>query len=833
MSNYRLYPLTSAFYWVSGGVAVLLFALFLITMSSTVHYEDSGLFGMMCYYWGVAHPPSYPLYTLVCPPFAHIPFISPIHGVAIFSALNAAIACFFIALIVTRLSGIVWAGAIAALVYGVSDSLWSQAIIQEVYTFNVALFFLALWRVIEFSHNPNAKNFHWMIFLSILGLSNHWPLMVLSAVGFPLIIVSVWREFLRLIFSRHGIYAIGLALLALFPYAITWLRSLSNPEISFYGPIDSWNLFWFVISRKGYAGVDNAGGNLLDKQEYLLWLFESMVNEQVGWLGLALVPLGIYFLFKMRKWFLCGGIILAILGSSVFLTVLLDFKFSDFSKSIFRVYPLVSWGGISLLVGLGFAFLSHCYRRIEKKQGIKKRIWRYGAVYFLLIPAWLFAENYAKNNQPNITWAHKWSMAILQSLEKNAILFTHDDTHLPFMYLNVVEKVREDITIYNTQSLILKNRLTKAKVKLGIKKEKYRQVARNTSRPYYTFYEDENPYGGIWNGVFYKGDKSLKKGEKTNYLEMSFFDTLVDGEDVFRDNNGWSRNQRFKHARNLSKLLLQLPFDTPQHKKAREIILSAPFGQLSYASAWFEYRRPATEEDLAFELMQKVEPLVSYLPPYQQARYYSTYGRVQSVRSSRIDYKQVEELFLKGVVAYDWNDNPALYSLLELYAQTKNKELFDKYDMLYPNGARGSNIVAAYREGKDYRPPVKISKEEAKKMMERAISFLKNKPYQPDEALRIANELEEFYAHVADVSFIMGGARMMRREYNLAEQAFLRTLKLKPNHLNTQVNLLSIYLYEKKYERFEKLLAEALSKNPTAPRLLSIKSQFEKRKNQQ
>lgn len=827
MIRSRLYPLPHAFYWLCGGAMLLLFALFLFTMASTVSFEDSGLFGMVCYNWGVAHPPMYPFYTLLCPIFAHLPFVSPIHGVAIFSALNAVIACLFIAIIVVRLSGMVIPAIVAALIYGVSDSFWAQAIIQEVYTLNSALFFVALWRVIEFSHRPHGRNFHLMVFFSVLGLSNHWPLMMLSAIGFPIIILPVWRDFFRLWWSKHGVLSVLLIAVALSPYMIMWLRSLADPVISFYGPIDNWDLFWFVITRQGYSGVDNAGGNWLDKQEYLCWLFASMTTEQTTWLGVFCALLGIVFLWRRGNILLSLGCLFAILGGSVLLVVLLDFKFNDFSRSIFRVYPLVSWGMIALLAGLGMSMVAHDYRRWRKNKSWDKYI-RFSAVIFLLIPMMLLAQNFHKNNRPSITWAHKWAMIILQSLDKNALLFTHDDTHLPLMYLHNVEGVREDVHIYNTQSLIFNNRLTKARVSSKQKAKKYHALASTSSRPFYTFYESENPYGAYWNGVFYQSDKTLKKGEIIKRLNLPFFTQLIDGMDAFKDQDGWSRNQKFKYANKLSTLLLELPTNTTHYSSAREKILSVPFGQFAYASAWFEHRLPVSEEQLAFDLIEKVEPLVKFLPPYQQARHYDTYARVHSVRANRIDYQEIESILLKGVEAYDWNDNLSLYTLLELYAQIDDKEKFDQYINRYPNGARGSKIVGSYQQGEVYHPDPIISPEKANKMLEQAFAFLRNEPKNPDEALRLSIDLVKYYPNEANIHFVIGGSRMLRQEYDLAEKFFLRTIQLDAKHIAAKYNLLIVYLRVKKYKLLENLLTQSLQEHPKEPLLLKIQQQWKK-----
>ena len=53
-------------------LAFLLSAVYWLTLPPGVTFEDTGLFATVCYNAGIAHPPGYPLHTLLCIPFARL-----------------------------------------------------------------------------------------------------------------------------------------------------------------------------------------------------------------------------------------------------------------------------------------------------------------------------------------------------------------------------------------------------------------------------------------------------------------------------------------------------------------------------------------------------------------------------------------------------------------------------------------------------------------------------------------------------------------------------------------------------------------------------------------
>src|SRR5918999_4528143 len=175
-------------------VAALLFTLYAATSPRTVAAEDDGLFVLSSYSRGVEHPPGYPLFTLVGHLFTYLPFGSVAYRVhlasAFFGALSGAAAWLCArALVPGRLPAY-----LAAFALGLTPVFWSQAIIAEVYTLN-AFFFLVL-AYLGLNGEPR-RVLPWMALVFGLSLSNHYPLMLLVAPAFAVLLWPARRELLE------------------------------------------------------------------------------------------------------------------------------------------------------------------------------------------------------------------------------------------------------------------------------------------------------------------------------------------------------------------------------------------------------------------------------------------------------------------------------------------------------------------------------------------------------------------------------------------------------------------------------------------------------------
>ncbi|NCF11429.1 MAG: DUF2723 domain-containing protein, partial [Gammaproteobacteria bacterium] len=189
-------------------VAVGLFLFYAWCSPRTIALEDDGLFVMASYFNGIAHPPGYPVFTLIGHLFSQLPFGSVAWRVHLVSALFGGLTCAVIWCIARSLVPSRPIATASALAYGFSEVFWSQAIIAEVYTLNTFITFLVVFMLLEMTRfRPKTPSVDApdvdrtgalaLGFVYGIGLSNHWPLLVLFSPAYLLLAWPVIGPLLR------------------------------------------------------------------------------------------------------------------------------------------------------------------------------------------------------------------------------------------------------------------------------------------------------------------------------------------------------------------------------------------------------------------------------------------------------------------------------------------------------------------------------------------------------------------------------------------------------------------------------------------------------------
>ena len=422
-------------------------------------------------YLGVAHPPGYPIYTLIVHLFTRLPFGEPAFLGHLSSAVLGALACGAVYACARLLGASLLPALTAAWLFGVSEQFWSQAIITEIYTLNALLFFATYALVLLGARDPGRR---WVLTCAAItwgmGLANHWPLTVLATPGLALALVPAWREVLPRLPRLLGAALLTAAL----PYAwMVWL-SQQAPAISFYGAIDSWSDLWFYVSRQGYSEVDvspTAGWS--DRAAFLGWLGADLVR-QTTLPGFALAVIGLGVLARgggLVATALAGSGILALLGNSVVLIALLRFDFDPFRLAVFRPYPLICYGVAALWAGAGMQWLMDhqpgwmARRWPARSPGTSRVPWatRSPATAAVLVGAAMVAVSasagWPANDRSDSDFAERHAEAVFDLLPPDAVLFVRGNAIGPLGYYRFVEERRPDVALYSLQGLVLGNRL--------------------------------------------------------------------------------------------------------------------------------------------------------------------------------------------------------------------------------------------------------------------------------------------------------------------------------------------------------------------------------------
>jgi tetratricopeptide (TPR) repeat protein len=427
----------------AGAVAAALFVLYAATTPRTVSLEDDSLFVLSSYYLGIEHPPGYPIFTLVGHLFTWLPFGSVAYRVhlasAFFGALTGAAAWLCArSLVAGRLPAY-----LAALALGVSPVFWSQSIIAEVYTLNTLFFLVLVYLGLRAEHDQRVLP--WMALIFGLSLSNHYPLMLLAAPAFAVLLWPLREELVR----RIGLLLV-LVIVGLLPYAWLIQRSWRALPISFYGELDTLTEVWYFLSRSGYAGVDySPTAGLLDKVRYLTFV-GSELFVQFAVVGTVVAAVGFAVQWRALGRRTGAFLTVAFLMPSAVLVLLLGFDYDVFRKHIFHVYPLPAYAVAALWLALGFAALVERYA-LRRAQALAA-----GAALLALVAGVGASTNLRANHE----WAARYAQTVLRLLPQNAVVFGQGDADLlPMAYFHMVENWRPDITLYQTKGLILGNRL--------------------------------------------------------------------------------------------------------------------------------------------------------------------------------------------------------------------------------------------------------------------------------------------------------------------------------------------------------------------------------------
>ncbi|MBI3287285.1 MAG: DUF2723 domain-containing protein [Chloroflexi bacterium] len=200
--------------------------LYIHTLSPTVLPADSGEFQFVPYILGIAHPPGYPLYTMLAKLFTFIPLGEVAYRVNLLSALIGALTLVFVSRATRLASGSALAGLIAALVLGGSTTFWAQATTANIRIFTALLGATILYALIGYQRQPSQRALVSCAAALGLGIGHHLSLLLMI----PPALAYLWLvDRPLLVPSRAWLRPLGALALSLAPLVYIPLRAASAP----------------------------------------------------------------------------------------------------------------------------------------------------------------------------------------------------------------------------------------------------------------------------------------------------------------------------------------------------------------------------------------------------------------------------------------------------------------------------------------------------------------------------------------------------------------------------------------------------------------------------
>lgn len=639
------------------------FCVYAYTAPRTIALEDDGAFVMASHFLGIAHPPGYPLHTLLGKLATFVPAGSIAFRVHLLSALFGALTCCLVWRICHMLFGrspLAYAGS---LTYAFSRVFWSQAIIAEVYTLNTFCFFLVFVLGLVYLAGGKKKYLFLAALVFGLGLSNHWPLMVLS---FPCLVFLLYPRRREIMSATPRL--LFFLLLGLFPYLYLVLRSRLDPVISFSGPLTTCNDFLFHVLRKHYGSLETSESVTgLDKLLFVRFISIQMFHQFAA-PGAVLAAAG--FFFQWKRW--VPGFILALLsgwlGGTFILIFLLDFDYEYYKIAAFQVYPLIPYGIMVFWMCLG---LNRLLQRVKKRRILVET----GLVTLVVLTALI--SNFTVNDRSDYTWASEYGHLMLDSLEEKAVMFVHGDLDMgPAGYFNLVENVRPDVELYNDTGLLFGNRLFDPMHDSQEAKDRAVQTfIASTTRPVYytTSIPCDLPVHDY--GLFKKIRPDASAGaNRFSVTDRTMeFITLMEKR-TLRD--PWTVYHRNTLRQHLGRILVYTVYLSDVHDQVKPLFdqLFATFhGRLGILGVNFLLTRENNDTLLSW-IVQAESMLDETVTKGEHALLYRIKGRLLLNMDKTTE---ALESLKKSVTLYPNRDNESVLDLLKLYARLGHEKQFD------------------------------------------------------------------------------------------------------------------------------------------------------------
>lgn len=413
-------------------LATLTFFIYLLTLSRSVYPGDSGEFIALAKTLGIAHPPGYPLYTMLSHLFAYLPLENIAFKVNFFSAVASSLTIGVVYLTVLRLSKSRLISIASSLTLAFSYLFWLYSLVAEVFSLHGFFLSLILFFTVSFYQEPERKKHLYLLFLSLgLASTNHHTIIFV----FPSIL-------LLLIFKRKSLslkllfFGLSFFLLGLTPYVYLPIRASQNPILN-WGDPSNFERFTDVVLRKDYGTFSlYSGKKSAVSLDPVIFYFENLSKNSV-FIGIVAGVPGIVYLIKK------GSRLSIILFSSflllgpffAFLTGKPSYKILNNSTiERFFIASQIFW---AVFFSFGLMWFSEKFSRYK----------RYFAL-ILIIPFLLVIVNYKKVDQKNNFAYEEYGKLLFSSLPYNSVIFTYtDEVSMLGKYFQEARGERKDIKV--------------------------------------------------------------------------------------------------------------------------------------------------------------------------------------------------------------------------------------------------------------------------------------------------------------------------------------------------------------------------------------------------
>jgi tetratricopeptide (TPR) repeat protein len=451
---------------VGAAVFVVVLSCYLVVISPTVSFWDSGEFIATSYSLGVPHPPGTPFYVIVGRLFAMLPFHEKALGVNLMSALTGALASLFLYLITVRIL-VLWrglprsrrekaiiycCGACAALAGAFGSSHWTDSIEAEVYSPAALIMAFTVWLMVRWAHRyrEDGSRNSLVLICYLLGLSvglHLGTVLVLPAFVLFALVVD-YRIFTDVKFI---VLVVFVGLLGLSNHLFLPIRSALNPAIDEANP-ERWDAFRDCLLRRQYKPMTPFIRQApWDFQFGMFWRYfrEQWTGNGGSWTILLMLAGAfgafVHFLKQKRTFVLMATLFLI---TSLGLIVYMNFTDHEVrERDYFFAHGFFFF---SVWIGLAFAYLADLSGRRSRSVWLTPLVLA-GLLAFTFSSYYVNFESHDRRGDWN---AHDYGYNMLATVAPNGLIFTNGDNDtFPLWFIQEVKGFRKDVRVVNLSLL--------------------------------------------------------------------------------------------------------------------------------------------------------------------------------------------------------------------------------------------------------------------------------------------------------------------------------------------------------------------------------------------
>jgi len=430
-------------------VGLIVFLLYLATACPTVYFGDSGELIAAADSLGVAHPPGYPIYTLLGRMILFLPLGEPAWRMNVLSAVLGALACAIAARLVLRWSGSTVAAVGAGLGLAVAYDIWTVSTVAEVYTLHLFLIasLLLLADRMHDATDPRVSRRLLLLAAVVLGVGlSHRPTILLVLPSAAVLAMGLRRPWGGPLRPRSGVWVAAAMVAAAIPmaaYGSLLLRSAAEPALNWGRPGDLASLLAHLTTRSYRFYVLGPGGWL--RPEGWARVITALWNG-FGYVGLPLALLGLIGSLNGRAPSHRRPAIAVILLGGAWLLFGLSYGTEDV-----EVLFLPTFLATALAAGLGLAVT-----RVVGGASLGRFA---SGVLGLALVASPLAAHLRAADLSGATAGADYGRDMLATVPSGGVLFVEGDDAFLLVYLQQVVGERTDVRIYDRNGVLFRDQL--------------------------------------------------------------------------------------------------------------------------------------------------------------------------------------------------------------------------------------------------------------------------------------------------------------------------------------------------------------------------------------